>query len=61
MGLRACPLVEFYLENVYVPAENLLTKEGGAAELLQTLSASAPSQGAAIAVGIAWGAFELAR
>ena len=28
MGLRACPLVEFYLENVYVPAEYLLTKEG---------------------------------
>jgi alkylation response protein AidB-like acyl-CoA dehydrogenase len=61
MGLRACPLVEFYLENVYVPAEYLLTKEGGAAGLLQDLSAYGRSQGAAIAVGIARGAFELAR
>jgi alkylation response protein AidB-like acyl-CoA dehydrogenase len=61
MGLRACPLVEFYLENVYVPAEYLLTKEGGAAGLLQELSAYGRSQGAAIAVGIARGAFELAR
>ena len=61
MGLRACPLVEFYLENVYVSAEHLLTKEGGAAGLIQDLSAYGRAQGAAIAVGIARGAFELAR
>jgi len=61
MGLRACPLVEFYLENVYVPAEQRLTQEGGAAGLIQDLSAYGRSQGAAIAVGIARGAFELAR
>ena len=30
MGLRACPLVEFYLENVVVPQEHLLTAEGDA-------------------------------
>ncbi|MBM3222331.1 MAG: hypothetical protein FJZ47_00800 [Candidatus Tectomicrobia bacterium] len=61
MGLRACPLVEFYLENVYVPATDLLTKEGGATALVQELSAYGRCQGAAIAVGIARGAFELAR
>jgi alkylation response protein AidB-like acyl-CoA dehydrogenase len=61
MGLRACPLVEFYLENVYVPAEHLLTKEGGAGEFIQDLSAYGRCQAAAIAVGIARGAFELAR
>ena len=61
MGLRACPLVEFYLENAYVPADSLLTKEGGAAGLLQDLSAYGRVQGAAIAVGLARGAFELAR
>jgi alkylation response protein AidB-like acyl-CoA dehydrogenase len=61
MGLRACPLVEFYLENVYVPAEHVLTKEGGAAGLLQDLSAYGRCQAAAVALGIARGAFELAR
>jgi len=61
LGLRACPLVEFYLENAYVPAEYMLTKEGGAAGLIQGLSAYGRSQGAAVAVGLARGAFELAR
>jgi alkylation response protein AidB-like acyl-CoA dehydrogenase len=61
LGLRACPLVEFYLENAYVPAEYLLTKEGGAAGLIQDLSAYGRGQGAAVAVGLARGAFELAR
>ncbi len=61
MGLRACPLVEFYLENAYVPTEYLLTKEGGGAGLIQDLSAYGRCQGAAIAVGLARGAFELAR
>jgi alkylation response protein AidB-like acyl-CoA dehydrogenase len=61
MGLRACPLVEFYLENVYVPAEYLLTPEGGAVGFVQDLSAYGRCQGAAVAVGIARGAFELAR
>lgn len=61
VGLRACPLVEFYLENVYVPAEQRLTAEGGAVGLVQELSAYGRCQGAAVAVGIARGAFELAR
>jgi alkylation response protein AidB-like acyl-CoA dehydrogenase len=61
MGLRACPLVEFYLENVTVPAAHLLTAAGEAHALVHALSAQDRYQGAAIAVGIARGAFELAR
>jgi alkylation response protein AidB-like acyl-CoA dehydrogenase len=61
MGLRACPLVEFYLENVTVPAAHLLSAEGEAQALVQAVSARGRYQGAAIAVGIARGAFELAR
>jgi alkylation response protein AidB-like acyl-CoA dehydrogenase len=61
MGLRACPLVEFYLENVTVPAAHLLTAEGEGQALVQALSARGRYQGAAIAVGIARGAFALAR
>jgi alkylation response protein AidB-like acyl-CoA dehydrogenase len=61
MGLRACPLVEFYLENVPVPRQHLLTAEGHAHTLVHDLSAYGRCQGAAIAVGIAQGAFELAR
>ncbi|MGE3538070.1 MAG: acyl-CoA dehydrogenase family protein [Candidatus Tectimicrobiota bacterium] len=61
MGLRACPLVEFYLDNVLVPAEHRLTAEGGAAGLLETLNAWGRCQGAAIALGIASGAWQLAR
>lgn len=61
MGLRGCPLVEFYLEGVAVPKDHMLTAEGGAHTLLHNLSASGRCQGAAIAVGIARGAFELAQ
>lgn len=61
MGLRGCPLVEFYLEGAEIPQTHRLTDEGGARELLDKLSASGRIQGAAIAVGIARGAFELAR
>ena len=61
MGLRGCPLVEFYLEGTVVPRKYLLTAEGEAHALVQTLSASGRCQAAAIAVGIARGAFELAR
>lgn len=61
MGLRACPLVEFYLENVVVPAAHRLTAEGGAVTLVEALSALGRCQGAAIALGIAHGALQLAR
>jgi alkylation response protein AidB-like acyl-CoA dehydrogenase len=61
MGLRGCPLVEFYLEGVTVPREHWLTAEGEAPALVQQLGAYSRCQGAAIAVGIARGAFELAR
>lgn len=61
LGLRACPLVEFYLENVYVSDEQRLTPEGGGAALLQALSPYERGYAAAIALGIARGAFELAR
>ncbi len=61
MGLRGCPLVEFYLEGVEVPQSHRLTEEGAGRDLLGKLSASSRSQGAAISVGIARGAFELGR
>ena len=61
MGLRGCPLVEFYVEGVEIPASHRLTEEGAGRALLHKLSASGRMQAAAIAVGIARGAFELAR
>ena len=61
MGLRGCPLVEFYVQGVEVPTSHMLTAEGGAHTLINALSASGRGQAAAIAVGIARGAFELAR
>ncbi len=61
MGLRGCPLVEFYLEGVEVPQAHRLTNEGAGRDLLDQLSANGRSQGAAIAVGIARGAFELGQ
>jgi alkylation response protein AidB-like acyl-CoA dehydrogenase len=60
LGLRACPLVEFYLENVRVPRQHLLTDEGRAHTLVYNLSTRGRCQSAAVAVGIARGAFELA-
>ena len=61
MGLRGCPLVEFYLEGVKVPASHRLTEEGAGRALLDKLSANGRMQAAAVAVGIARGAFALAR
>ncbi|MGQ4809742.1 Acyl-CoA dehydrogenase [Candidatus Entotheonellaceae bacterium PAL068K] len=61
LGLRACPLVEFYVEGVTVPHPHRLTEEGAADALIQELNARGRCQGSAIAVGIAQGAFELAR
>ena len=61
LGLRACPLVEFYVENVRVPREHLLTPEGGGAGLVRRLIARGRAQAAAVAVGIACGAYELAQ
>jgi butyryl-CoA dehydrogenase len=61
LGLRACPLVEFYVQGTTVPRHRMLTKEGGAPALIQRLSAYGRIQGAAVAVGLAQGAFDLAR
>lgn len=61
LGLRASSLVEFYVEGVTVPRQHLLSEEGGAHALIQALSARGRCEGAAVAVGIARGAFELAR
>lgn len=60
MGLRASRNAELVLEDVEVPAENLLGEEGtGFLVLLQTLDTSRPCLGA-ISVGLARAAFEAA-
>lgn len=60
MGLRASRNAELILEDVEVPAENLLGEEGtGFLVLMQTLDTSRPSLGA-ISVGLARAAFETA-
>jgi alkylation response protein AidB-like acyl-CoA dehydrogenase len=60
MGLRASRNAELILEDVEVPAENLLGEEGtGFLVLMQTLDTSRPSLGA-ISVGLARAAFEAA-
>lgn len=61
LGLRSCPLVEFYVEHARVPREYLLTAEGGGADLVRRLLARGRAQVAAVAVGIARGAYELAH
>ena len=60
LGLRSCPLVEFYVENVVVPREHLLTAEGAAAVLVNRLIARGRAQAAAVALGIARSAYDLA-
>lgn len=60
LGLRSCPLVEFYVENVHVPREHLLTAEGAAAGLVNRLVARGRAQAAAVALGIARSAYDLA-
>ena len=60
LGLRSCPLVEFYVENVRVPQEHLLTAEGAAAGMVKGLIARGRAQAAAVALGIARSAYELA-
>ena len=60
LGLRSCPLVEFYVENVRVPREHLLTAEGAAADMVNRLIARGRAQAAAVAVGIARSAYDLA-
>lgn len=60
MGLRASRNAELVLDDVEVPAENLLGEEGtGFLVLLQTLDTSRPCLGA-ISVGLARSAFDAA-
>ncbi|MHB8894455.1 MAG: acyl-CoA dehydrogenase family protein [Candidatus Geothermincolia bacterium] len=60
MGLRASRNAELVLDDVEVPAENLLGEEGtGFLVLLQTLDTSRPCLGA-ISVGLARAAFDAA-
>jgi acyl-CoA dehydrogenase len=58
MGQRACPAAELALEDVFVPDERVVGREGdGAAETMIVLACSRPPVGA-IATGIARGAYE---
>jgi acyl-CoA dehydrogenase len=60
LGQRACPAAELLFEDTRVPAENLLGREGaGAIGLAQTISFSTPLV-AAVCVGVARRATELA-
>jgi alkylation response protein AidB-like acyl-CoA dehydrogenase len=58
MGQRACPAAELTLQDVFVPDEQIIGREGdGAAETMIVLASSRPPVGA-IATGIARGAYE---
>jgi acyl-CoA dehydrogenase len=58
MGQRACPAAELTLEEVFVPDEKVVGREGdGAAATMIVLACSRPPVGA-IATGIARGAYE---
>jgi len=58
MGQRACPAAELALEDVFVPDEMVVSREGdGAAATMIVLACSRPPVGA-IATGIARGAYE---
>ena len=58
MGQRACPAAELTFDEVFVPAERIVSREGdGAAATTIVLACSRPPV-AAIATGIARGAYE---
>jgi alkylation response protein AidB-like acyl-CoA dehydrogenase len=58
MGQRACPAAELTFDDVFVPAERIISREGdGAAATTIVLACSRPPV-AAIATGIARGAYE---
>jgi alkylation response protein AidB-like acyl-CoA dehydrogenase len=60
MGLRCSDTTELFFEDVRVPAENLIGKEGDGIKLaMMTLDMARPSVGA-ISLGIAQAAFEAA-
>ncbi len=61
MGQRACPAAELSLQDVFVPAERVVGRPGdGAAATMIVLACSRPPV-AAIATGIANGAYERVR
>ncbi len=58
MGQRACPAAELTFDEVFVPAERLVSREGDGAPITLMVLASSRAPVAAIATGIARGAYE---
>jgi butyryl-CoA dehydrogenase len=59
MGLRGSGAAQLLLDNVEVPAENMLVREGGTKDFVEFITATRPHVGAQ-AVGLARGAMECA-
>lgn len=58
MGQRACPAAEIVFDDVFVPDERVVNGEGDAAGMTLTVLAASRPPVAAIATGVARGAFE---
>lgn len=61
MGIRSVPVSEVFFEDVEIPAENLLSKEGDGFKMAMKALDGGRMGVAAQGLGIAEGAFELAR
>jgi alkylation response protein AidB-like acyl-CoA dehydrogenase len=60
MGQRACPASELLFDDVFVPAEHLIGKEGGGWELNRLIMSVTRTPVATIALGIARAAYDRA-
>jgi alkylation response protein AidB-like acyl-CoA dehydrogenase len=60
MGQRACPATELVFDDVFVPANHLIGKEGGGWELNRLIMSVTRTPVATIALGIARAAYERA-
>jgi len=58
MGQRACPAAELIFEDVFIPEEDRVGEEGEGERLIATVLGASRAPVAAIATGIARGAFE---